>query len=308
MNASVYELGVAAGHVGQVSFVSISLILYDHAITLDQEVDYFWSGPWTISRVMYLVIRYLALALAVKNPHRSNVTFPSSAPHGFIILYILMFTVILICQGVVALRVWYLFPRNKFMRRFAIGLYTSSIIGTSIMAHYLWSDMEREFRAIINPTQPIPIRRIWMLYLPCVIVHTVLFLCKLWRVITSRNTLRSTPLLGRILKEWIYLGSLLFSMAGLASTSNLNVDFAVAVIIVSVCRAMLSIRSLAETWHVEPEWLLNHAELSRVQWKQGGTEGELLVELGSSATDDISLASSDWQIHCSTEQHRTWDA
>jgi hypothetical protein len=41
---------------------------------------------------------------------------------------------------------------------------------------------------------------------------------------------------------------------------------------------MLSIKSLASTLHVDPGWLLNHAELSRVQWRQGATEGEIVVE------------------------------
>ena len=48
--------------------------------------------------------------------------------------------------------------------------------------------------------------------------------------------------------------------------------------IISVCRAMLSIKSLASTLHVDPEWLLNHAELSRVQWRRGAREGEIMVE------------------------------
>ncbi|KAG6379678.1 hypothetical protein JVT61DRAFT_10199 [Boletus reticuloceps] len=41
---------------------------------------------------------------------------------------------------------------------------------------------------------------------------------------------------------------------------------------------MLSIKSLAATLHVDPGWLLNHAELSRVHWRQGSTDGEIVVE------------------------------
>jgi len=54
---------------------------------------------------------------------------------------------------------------------------------------------------------------------------------------------------------------------------------AVGTTVVSVCRAMLSIRSLAATHHVDPEWLLNHAELSRVQWRRGANKGEIIVEI-----------------------------
>ncbi|RDB15059.1 hypothetical protein Hypma_005442 [Hypsizygus marmoreus] len=47
----------------QIVFASFSLMLYEYAITLDQEVKYFWSGKWTPSRVLYLVNRYLPLVI-----------------------------------------------------------------------------------------------------------------------------------------------------------------------------------------------------------------------------------------------------
>ncbi|KAH7884353.1 hypothetical protein F5I97DRAFT_1778610, partial [Phlebopus sp. FC_14] len=53
----------------------------------------------------------------------------------------------------------------------------------------------------------------------------------------------------------------------------------VTTVVISVCRAMLSIRSLASTGHVAPAWLLNHAEMSRVQWRRGAAEGEIVVEM-----------------------------
>lgn len=42
---------------------------------------------------------------------------------------------------------------------------------------------------------------------------------------------------------------------------------------------MLSIKTLAATVHVNPGWLLNHAELSRVHWRHGVAEGEIVVEM-----------------------------
>ncbi|KAG6860828.1 hypothetical protein C0995_007159 [Termitomyces sp. Mi166 len=43
----------------QIVFVSFTLIIYEYFITLDKEIQYFWSGRWTPSRVLYLVNRYL---------------------------------------------------------------------------------------------------------------------------------------------------------------------------------------------------------------------------------------------------------
>lgn len=71
------------------------------------------------------------------------------------------------------------------------------------------------------------------------------------------------------------------SPKSLLSTLNTICEFRdmfVALAVVSVCRAMLSIKSLAATMHVDPGWLLNHAELSRVHWRPGTREGEIVVE------------------------------
>jgi len=87
--------------------------------------------------------------------------------------------------------------------------------------------------------------------------------------------------------------SLLFAIIGLCQTkfSELSTYWAalagslpMATSIISVCRAMLSIRSLAATSHVDVRWLLNHAELSRVQWK-AGANGEIFVEVNETAIE-----------------------
>ncbi|EPS97858.1 hypothetical protein FOMPIDRAFT_90074 [Fomitopsis schrenkii] len=37
---------------------SLTLVLYDHILTFDAEIDYFWSGSWCLSRVLFLLGRY----------------------------------------------------------------------------------------------------------------------------------------------------------------------------------------------------------------------------------------------------------
>ncbi|KAF9218967.1 hypothetical protein BS17DRAFT_790287 [Gyrodon lividus] len=38
----------------EISYAFSTLLLYDHVICLGEEVEYFWSGPWTLSRILYL--------------------------------------------------------------------------------------------------------------------------------------------------------------------------------------------------------------------------------------------------------------
>lgn len=74
-------------------------------------------------------------------------------------------------------------------------------------------------------------------------------------------------------------GKVMPTMPFAESSWEIFLRLAVGTTVVSICRAMLSIRSLAATHHVDPAWLLNHAELSRVQWRRGTSEGEIYVEV-----------------------------
>jgi hypothetical protein len=64
-----------------------------------------------------------------------------------------------------------------------------------------------------------------------------------------------------------------------------------SVMAVSVSRVMLSIHSLASHLNSADVWLLNHGELSRVQWKKGSRAGELLVDVNVAEPEEMELSS-----------------
>ncbi|KAG1837490.1 hypothetical protein F4604DRAFT_1802207 [Suillus subluteus] len=45
----------------ELALISFTLVLYDHVITFAEEISFFWTGPWSASRILYLSIRYLAV-------------------------------------------------------------------------------------------------------------------------------------------------------------------------------------------------------------------------------------------------------
>lgn len=61
INIAVQQLPLA------IQVVSFTLVVYDHAITFAQEVTFFWSSSWSPSRILYFMIRYLALAQVCLN-------------------------------------------------------------------------------------------------------------------------------------------------------------------------------------------------------------------------------------------------
>jgi len=266
------------------SFASLCLVAWDHAITFGQEVEYFWFGEWSISTVLYLTIRYFTLAVSIVNLYEHCIMLSTGTVYSFQLIqrldqfvyfgYISGFVISLLCQAVVTLRVWYLFSHNR-----------------SALAAYGWPKVKRQINSMLAGTE-IEFESMWYLLLSSLIVHAVLFTLKIWRVAESKETWRDAPVLRRVVKEGAVVytfatASLLFTVVGLSQVDNPSVYlsallgmFSVAVTEVSVCHAMLGIKSLATMWHVDPGWLLNNAELSRVHWRKGRNDGELVVELG----------------------------
>jgi hypothetical protein len=56
---------------------------------------------------------------------------------------------------------------------------------------------------------------------------------------------------------------------------------------IATSRIMLSIHSLASKLGSDTGWLLNHAELSRMKYRNGAHEGELIIERYSVESDDF---------------------
>ncbi|KAG0708137.1 hypothetical protein DFH29DRAFT_1075796 [Suillus ampliporus] len=212
-----------------------------------------------------------------------------------------------LCQCVVTLRVWHLFPRCRFARCLAVAALIVCTTGTAIAGGFvldLMRNVTYELLAAKNLKRT-PVYS-FTLYLTSSIVHSIMFSLKPYRFHTSPRALQGYGIDNRFLKEGMFVyafaaGTLLYEIVGLLMTgpkdtstydSALGGEIAVAATVVSVCRAMLSIRSLAATYHVDPAWLLNYAELSRVQWRRGAIEGEIFIEVNEEVNEmDVVLLS-----------------
>ncbi|KAG1796643.1 uncharacterized protein HD556DRAFT_278216 [Suillus plorans] len=239
---------------------------------------------------------------------------------SFIADYFLTLTVAVICQAVVTLRVWHLFLHSCFIRRLAVTVFIICAVGAVIVTSVEFDAMKRALCASsiaeIFTQGPLSM---FTVYLPALVVHTVMLLLTMYRFRVSPKALQQRGIMHRFVKEGIFMytfatGSLLYEIICLSMTeskdisiyypsliggqvllnemvfteaheTNLFPRIAISTTAVSVCRAMLSIKSFAVTYHVDPAWLLNHAELSRVQWRRGASEGEIFVESGDMEAD-----------------------
>ncbi|KAN0085886.1 hypothetical protein V8E55_007020 [Tylopilus felleus] len=196
-----------------------------------------------------------------------------------------------LCQIAITMRVWYMFSRAPFIRAIAIIAYIVSTLAAVVLSIVLWPDVRNGIPQVGRETPRSAV--IAWLFVPSLLMHSLLFALKVYRFVTSPKYLQTDTFLWRFLREGMVmyacaLGSLLFIITGVTRTDTADIPLYEAALnggilfvtltIVSVCRAMLAMKSLATTLHVDPGWLLNHAELSRVHWRRGATEGEIVVD------------------------------
>ncbi|KAG1775959.1 hypothetical protein EV702DRAFT_1113954 [Suillus placidus] len=225
-----------------------------------------------------------------------NFMTPSSTNANWLFItdFVLAFIVMELCQCVVTLRVWHLFYRSRFIRGLAVAVLIVSAAGVATAGAAAFNDIKTAMYGLYNPsTLKANPAMLCVIYLPALVVHTTMLSLTIYRFGVSSTALPGRGIVHRFLKEGMFMyafaaGTLLYEIIALSLTkpgdmsvyySALGGEIAVATTVVSVCRAMLSIRSLAATCHVDPAWLLNHAELSRVQWRRGTSEGEIVVEV-----------------------------
>ncbi|KAG1871190.1 hypothetical protein C8R48DRAFT_596187, partial [Suillus tomentosus] len=205
------------------------------------------------------------------------------------------------CAAVVTLRVWHLFLHSCFIRWLAVTVFIICAVGAVIVTSVEFDAMKRALCASsiaeIFTQGPLSMLSV---YLPALVIHTVMLLLTMYRFRVSPKALQQRGIMHRFVKEGIFMytfaaGSLLYEIVCLSMTepkdisvtheTNFSPRIAISTTTVSVCRAMLSIKSFTVTYHVDPAWLLNHAELSRVQWRRGISEGEIFVESSDMEVD-----------------------
>ncbi|KAJ7157381.1 hypothetical protein C8R46DRAFT_1114328 [Mycena filopes] len=272
-----------------------SLTVYEWVITLDEEMKYFWTGTWGMSRILFLVNRYLnpiisILALVCFSLPNPSIPF---CKRGIETLFVLSIVALGVVQAMLVVRVWYLFSQSRLTRMAMIA----SFALTNIISLYFAVRAGIELNVTGNLAQfhiagcrasrP---ARFWRLYLPSLVLHTVLYCLTAFRALRNRRIFKDAPILKRLVRDggffyFVVFISVLFTAIGsfLQQDPSINVpaifsNFTVATTSIAASRVMLSIHSLAAKLGSDSAFLLNNIELSRVPWRRGATEGEIIVD------------------------------
>ncbi|KAG1817159.1 uncharacterized protein BJ212DRAFT_1270482 [Suillus subaureus] len=281
-----------------------TLLVYDLLTTFGEEVEYFWSGPWSISRVLFFLNRYLPFVVMISGLVVRFLllnALTKSCTHWIRAAFELSIIVICINQGILFLRVWYMYSHSAIARAVACFSYAgcalSSLITMGLSLSFLKStteslQLQRKITAIPGCSAPAP-SMIWTVFVPSTIIHTILFGFTIARVVKVSRDLQMDQLMQRLIRDgglvfFVSMASATFSVVGARLTTDPVINgpatwsnSQLAISAVAVSRLMLSIRSLAGKLKINQDWLFNPSELSRVRWRavSGDYSRIIIVEM-----------------------------
>ncbi|TFY61559.1 hypothetical protein EVJ58_g4442 [Rhodofomes roseus] len=297
---------VASQRLAFLAVASFTLIVYDYFVTFGQEVKYFWTGPWSLSRVLFLLNRYLCPAvlmvglvtiLGIDLPYAVIVR---GCEGGIRAMFIMEYVALSVIQGIIVLRIWYMFAERPIARLLVVCAYLTAIVVTAAEMGILFASIvpiKYNIPGVVyhHCTAP-PVAKIWRLYLPNFILHTILFVATTWPILQQRSS--TSPLMIRLVRDGGIFYVAVFAASAFTTVGSLRPNdpavilpavfsnFLLALSSVSVSRLIFSIRSLAAALSMDSITLLSTAELSRIRWKQGAHDGELIVEIDTVEEDE----------------------
>ncbi|KAF8899373.1 hypothetical protein BD779DRAFT_1488474 [Infundibulicybe gibba] len=201
-----------------------------------------------------------------------------------------------IIQGIHVIRVWYIFYDSKRVRVLILGSFMASFITSLYFILASASDARIvPFFQMGCFTQGI--KQFWRIFLPSLVLHTFLYILTVYRALRNRRAFKRAPIMKRLVRDGglfyfvIFISVSVVSIGSFLRDPRINTpavfsSFHLASTSIATSRLLFSIHSLAAHIGSDSAWLLNNAELSRVGWKQGAHEGEIIVERCSAYDDD----------------------
>jgi len=296
---------------------SFALFVYDHILTFDREVEFFWNGKWTMTRILFFANRYFppvifSLGLVCLFMPRLSFEFCAATIPAIFLLDTVAITIV---QAIIVTRCWYLFQNCRVSRFVIIFSYLGCAVATFIILGFVWHelqplqmDMGIEWDGCMAPLS----KHVYRVFIPGIIIHTLLYGATTLPALRLKSKGKSSPIMNRLMMDGggmylVVFVTVMFSGIGAVST-NLNVslpamysNFMLSATSVAVSRLILNMQSLAANLSLDPKWLLNNAELSRVRWRKGSRDGELIVEVDVAEADNTDESASALELGAVTK-------
>ncbi|KAL0578454.1 hypothetical protein V5O48_003554 [Marasmius crinis-equi] len=210
-----------------------------------------------------------------------------------------------VIQAMLVYRVWHLFGSSSRVQWSIVVAFACSIFFSILFTVIAMADLE-----ILPATDA---RRVpgspgcraarppmyWRIYLPSLILHTILYILTAHRALRNRQILKHAPVLKRLLRDGGLFFFVVFVSVGFTSIGaflrdeiQINIvvffsNYLLATTSIAMSRIMFSLHSLASHLGSDTGYLLSHVEIGRMNWRRGSREGEIIVERWNPDTESL---------------------
>ncbi|KAK6977687.1 hypothetical protein R3P38DRAFT_3122835 [Favolaschia claudopus] len=118
------------------------LLLYDHLLTLDVEIEYIWSAPNSAAKVLFLILRYMVpIFLTSQTILRSGLSIVYICKGWISFGAYAGWLSIVISNFIVLLRIWTTLPHSHRLRLWSILIFIIAQLGSLGMTTWAVSNM-----------------------------------------------------------------------------------------------------------------------------------------------------------------------
>ncbi|KAJ7176555.1 hypothetical protein C8R46DRAFT_1245219 [Mycena filopes] len=167
-----------------VGAVGLVILLYDHILSLPEEVRYIWSAQLTSGKWAFLLLRYLVPLVMVGHTIQLSGLSSLSLSDKLQRLILTGWVTIAINNWLVLLRLWVLWERNRILIVCTLLVFVAAEVSTLVLAcvtfiHVLPTiSFEPTFQLCIF-TNPSALRVVWI---PAVVFQSTMLMAMGWKV------------------------------------------------------------------------------------------------------------------------------
>ncbi|KAJ7864960.1 hypothetical protein B0H14DRAFT_3443171 [Mycena olivaceomarginata] len=166
-----------------VSAVGLVILIYDHLLSLPDEVRFIWSAKFTSSKVLFLGMRYIVpVVMIVHTVQLSGLSHIQLSD---------MLQGLVYHWGLVLLRLWILWDRNRIFIICTFLMFLASIIAVFVLTILDFIEMIPNMSFAVVCTSDTSFHKLRFLWLPGIIFQSVMVLGMVSRVITRPHIIKT---------------------------------------------------------------------------------------------------------------------
>ncbi|KAF9041395.1 hypothetical protein BJ165DRAFT_282735 [Panaeolus papilionaceus] len=244
---------------------SSTIIIYDHLITFDKEVNLIWRSPWSAGKLLFFANRYYGLAATIFNNYGffSRRLTDDVSKHFFLWQGWTGLVACVLAEGIMQMRIYALYSLSKRVLALMLIGFVTSVITSSWVVHSVLDNVTASAAIIPNGKFCVlsNVSRFFLFWVPVVAFECLL--CAL-AIIKGVQTFRShgslfddgRRLIGILIRDSAlyfvvitaaYTTCLVMWATQPTSRLELPIGFTVAMSCVLANRTMLNVRQAATT-------------------------------------------------------------